>query len=105
MDAVSAFNKNRWEALARAGSLFSRPWLALEVETALSRVDPWGELGSVRDKEVLCLAGGGGQQSAAFGVAGARVSVLDIAEGQLERDRQAARHYGYHVDTVQGDMR
>ena len=35
----------------------------------------------------------------------ARVSVLDIAEGQLARDREAASHYGYDVSTIQGDMR
>ena len=75
MDAIYKFNRDRWEALARAGSLFSRPWLDLRAETALARVDPWGDLGSVRDRDVLCLAGGGGKQSAAFGVAGARVTV------------------------------
>jgi SAM-dependent methyltransferase len=105
VDDVSAFNKDRWEALAQARSLFSRPWLDLDAETAPQRIDPWGHLGSVRGKDVLCLAGGGGQQSAAFAVAGARVSVLDIAAGQLARDREAARHYGYDISAIQGDMR
>ena len=53
----------------------------------------------------LCLAGGGGQQSAAFALLGARVTVFDLAEAQLERDRRAAAHYGLAVRTVQGDMR
>jgi SAM-dependent methyltransferase len=105
VDDASAFNRERWEALARAGALFCRPWLDLDAATALRRVDPWGHLGDVRGKDVLCLAGGGGQQSAAFVVAGARVVVFDLAEGQLARDREAARHYGYDVATVQGDMR
>jgi len=56
-------------------------------------------------KDVLCLAGGGSQQSVAFGLLGCRVSVLDISEAQLARDRMAAQHYGYDVVTVQGDMR
>jgi ubiquinone/menaquinone biosynthesis C-methylase UbiE len=56
-------------------------------------------------KDVLCLAGGGGQQSVAFGLLGCRVTVLDISEAQLARDRMAAEHYGYDVVTVQGDMR
>jgi SAM-dependent methyltransferase len=60
-------------------------------------------LTEVKDKEVLCLASGGGQQSAVFGLLGARVKVLDICEGQLEADRTAARHYGYEVKTVKGD--
>jgi ubiquinone/menaquinone biosynthesis C-methylase UbiE len=105
MDPVYAFNKDRWDALAKVRSLFSRPWLDLDEGRALARLDPSGHLGGVRDKDVLCLAGGGGQQSAAFAVAGARVSVLDISERQLELDRAAARHYGRAVATIQGDMR
>ena len=31
--------------------------------------------------------------------------MLDIAEGQLQRDIEAARHYGYAVQVFQGDMR
>jgi SAM-dependent methyltransferase len=56
-------------------------------------------------KDVLCLANGGGQQSVAFSMLGYRVSVLDLSELQLERDRAAAEHYGYEVATVHGDMR
>ncbi len=56
-------------------------------------------------KDVLCLANGGGQQSVAFSMLGCRVSVLDLSELQLERDRLAAEHYGYDVTTVHGDMR
>ncbi|HEX5417917.1 MAG TPA: class I SAM-dependent methyltransferase, partial [Chloroflexota bacterium] len=48
---------------------------------------------------------GGGQQSAVSGVLGARVTVLDLSEGQLQRDQEAARHYGYEVQTEAGDMR
>ncbi len=83
----------------------SRPWLDLDEERALASIDPFGQLGDVRDRDVLCLAGGGGQQTAAFAVAGARVAVLDISEGQLRQNRVAARHYGYQISTVQGDMR
>jgi SAM-dependent methyltransferase len=57
------------------------------------------------DKTVLCLASGGGQQSAFFGIVGAKVTVFDIADGQLEQDRMAAEHYSYPVKTVRGDMR
>jgi ubiquinone/menaquinone biosynthesis C-methylase UbiE len=105
MDDVSAYNRERWAALVQARALFTRPWLELDPASALERVDPWGELGDVRGKDVLCLASGGGQQSAAFALAGARVTVLDLAEGQLARDRETAVHYGYEVTTVLGDMR
>jgi SAM-dependent methyltransferase len=56
-------------------------------------------------RDVLCLASGGGQQSAVYGLLGARVTVLDLTPGQLQHDRTAAEHYGYEVTTIQGDMR
>jgi len=68
-------------------------------------INPPSVLRGVSGKRVLCLASGGGQQSAFFGILGAHVTVLDIADSQLEQDRTAARHYGYPVKTVRGDMR
>ena len=59
----------------------------------------------VEGEEVLCLAGGGGQQSVTFSLLGARVTVFDLAPEQLDRDEIAARHYGYEVTTIQGDIR
>jgi SAM-dependent methyltransferase len=105
MDEVYRYNKERWESLVQARALWTRPWLDLDPGNAIERVDPWGYLGDVRGKHVLCLAGGGGRQSTAFALAGARVTVLDLADGQLTGDREAAAHYGYEVTTVQGDMR
>ncbi len=105
MDDIARYNKARWEALADAGVIFSRPWLELDPLTARSLVDPHGLMGELRGKSVLCLAAGGGQQSAAFGLLGARVTVLDLSATQLHRDQEAAAHYGFHIDTVQGDMR
>ncbi len=105
MDEVAQYNRDRWEALVQARALFTRPWLDLDTQTAHERVDPWGYLGDVKGKDVLVLAGGGGQQSVAFALLGARVCVLDLSEGQLARDREAAAHHGVAVQTVQGDMR
>jgi SAM-dependent methyltransferase len=91
--------------MARANQLFTRPWLDLTPGAARERVDPWGLLGDWAGKDVLCLAGGGGQQSAAFALTGARVTVFDLSEDQLERDREVARHHALAVRTVRGDMR
>lgn len=104
MDEVSRYNTARWEALVQANALFTRPHLDLDRESA-RRVDPDGRLGDLSGKEVLLLAGGGGQQSAAFALLGARVTVLDLSTGQLERDQLAAAHYGVEIRTLQGDMR
>jgi len=105
LDKLASYNKERWEALAQAGIEFSRPALDLDGPSAREMVDPHGLMGNVAGADVLCLASGGGQQSAAFGLLGARITVFDLSDTQLERDRQAAAHYGLQVRTVQGDMR
>jgi trk system potassium uptake protein TrkH len=79
----------------------SASWPCMEREEAPEGV----LLKHARDRDVLCLASGGGRQSAEAGLLGARVAVLDLCAGQLEADRRAAGHYGYEVRTVQGDMR
>ena len=105
MDEITRYNQERWEALANANIEYSRPMLNLTRDTARTEIDPFGVMGPAEGKRVLCLASGGGQQSAAFGLLGAQVTVLDFSATQLERDRQAAAHYGLQVETIQGDMR
>lgn len=57
------------------------------------------EYADIKGKKVLCLASGGGQQSAMFSLLGADVTVVDITQGQLDADIKAANHYGYTVKT------
>lgn len=104
-DDIARTNQERWEALARANVLYSRPHLNLDNARAREEVDREGMMGDVAGKDVLCLASGGGQQSAAFGLLGAHVTVFDLSPTQLERDRLAAQHYGYPLRAVLGDMR
>ena len=105
MDDVSNYNRERWNALVRANALFTRPAFHLDATTARQRIDSEGLLGELAGRRVLCLASGGGQQSAAFALLGAHVTVYDLSDAQLERDREAAVHYGVSIETVQGDMR
>jgi len=105
LDKASELNRQRWEALAQARVEGSRPWLNLTADTAREAVDPEGMMGRVRGKDVLCLAAGGGQQSVAFALLGARVTVVDLAARQLERDCEAAAFYHVDVRTVRCDMR
>jgi SAM-dependent methyltransferase len=95
----------RWNELARAGVAYSRPWLDLTVETARRRVDPEGLAGDLSGKRVLCLAGAGGQQSAAFAMLGAEVTVHDLSDEMLARDREALDHFSLTGLLNQGDMR
>lgn len=105
MDDLAQYNQERWEALAAANVVFSQPWLDLSPDTARALVDPAGLLGDLTGKDVLCLASGGGQQSVAFALLGANVTIVDLAPTQLQRDQAAAAHYGLAIRTLQADMR
>ena len=103
MGDLAQHTRERWNGLAAAGVQYSRPWLDLDQATARARVDPLGLLGDLAGKRVLCLAAGGGQQSAAFGMLGADVTVFDLSDEMLARDREAAEHYGLKPRLIQGD--
>ncbi|MFX1253174.1 MAG: class I SAM-dependent methyltransferase [Promethearchaeota archaeon] len=118
-DEIARINKRHWEKMVNEGCGFTRPWLNLDVNNikkyVKGQLDPVPEpllviypaniLIDLEDKKVLCLAAGGGQQSAFFSLLGAHVTVVDLAEGQLKGDQKAANHYGYEINTIQGDMR
>ncbi len=108
MDEIGAANHELWEREVREGCGYCVPWLDLDRETPLDSAPglyPAELFAEVAGRRVLCLAAGGGQQSAVFGILGADVTVVDFVEGQLEGDRIAAKHYGYEVATVRCDMR
>jgi len=58
----------------------------------------------VRNKKLLGLASGGGQQMPIFAALGAKVTVLDYSDKQLEAEKMVAEREGYIVDIVKGDM-
>jgi len=118
-DEVTTINERHWERMVKEGCGYTIPWLELdrnviqqyargELDTIPDMLDwmtPPDILADVEGKDVLCLASGGGQQSAIFGVLGAKVIVVDISDGQLEGDRKAGDHYGYGITTIHADMR
>jgi len=120
LDDIARMNQADWDRNVTEGERNTVPHLDLDADAyrdyAAGRSTAWpcttpeetpeGIL--LRDapgKDVLCLASGGGSQSAELGLLGARVTVLDLCAGQLEADRRAAAHYGHDVRTGQGDMR
>lgn len=105
MDELARYNQERWEELAGANVLYSRPLLDLNQQSAHEQLDPYGVMGEIKGKDVLCLASGGGQQSVAAALLGANVTVVDLSPTQLQRDREAALHYNLQVNTSLGDMR
>jgi SAM-dependent methyltransferase len=118
-DEIETANKQHWETMVKQRCEFTQPWLNLkrpliwqyaqgELTSApepLAKMYPACVLTNVAGKDVLCLASGGGQQSAVFALLDARVTVVDLAEGQLAGDTQAAAYYGYQVTTIRADMR
>lgn len=119
IDEIAAANQRHWEQEVSKGGGFTLPWLDLDaalvrqyargelasVPESLYQVYPANVLVDVASKDVLCLAAGGGQQSAVFGLLGARVTAIDFSAGQLAGDQAAAAHYGYPITTIQADMR
>ena len=105
MDDIAQYNIQRWDAMVRARAVFTRPYLDLTPDSAQALLDPDSQIGEIAGKQVLCLASGGGQQSAAFALLGAEVTVFDLSPAQLQRDLEAAAHYQLAIKTEQGDMR
>ena len=54
--------------------------------------------------KLLGLACGGGQQMPLFAAAGAKCTVLDYSERQLESERMVSAREGYEIDIVRADM-
>ncbi|MCB8979243.1 MAG: class I SAM-dependent methyltransferase [Ardenticatenaceae bacterium] len=119
MDKIASANQQLWENEVQKGGGYTQPWLNLDhatlqqlaagesisTEVPLYELFPTDLLQDVAGKDVLCLAAGGGQQTAVFGLLGATVTVVDLTRGQLDGDERAAAHYGYPITTVQADMR
>jgi len=61
-------------------------------------------MGNIVNKNVLCLASGGGQQGPILAAAGANVTVFDNSDKQLEQDDKAALNYNLNIKTIKGNM-
>jgi len=85
--APAAANREAWDRLA-ADPRFAGAADPLGDPTAA--LDDWLRAEGVRGKTVLCLGAGGGRQGPLFAAAGARVTVVDFSERQLDHDRREA---------------
>lgn len=103
--AALAQNRRAWDELVRAKQALTRPASDAEFTDPLSVVDGCGWLGGdIRGKRVLCLAAGGGRQSALYAAAGGDVTVVDLSPAMLELDRQVAQERGLTVRTIEASM-
>ena len=111
---IVAFNKDAWDKVAAEGDRYYRAMTAEQIQAARDgdwriRITPtkpvpesW--LQPLQNRNVLLLAGGGGQQSPILAALGAKVTVFDLSEKQLARDIEIANREGYEIQTASGDM-
>lgn len=55
-------------------------------------------------KKILCLAGAGGLQAPLLASAGAKVTVLDISNKMLDKDREIAKNENLQIEIIKGNM-
>ena len=104
-DAVNEHNARAWDALAKRQAALAKPASDADFQNPLQAVDPRGWLGtSIAGLKVLCLAAGGGRQSALYAAAGARVTVVDISSEMLALDRQVAAERSLDIRVIQASM-
>lgn len=60
--------------------------------------------GEMKGTRILGLASGGGQQMPIFAALGAKCTVMDYSEKQLQREKEVAEREGYEIEIVRADM-
>jgi SAM-dependent methyltransferase len=114
-DEVRRYNARAWDKAVERASRWTTPVPPEEIAAARRGVwqivltptqpVPRAWFPPLAGADVLCLAGGGGQQGPILAAAGARVTVFDNSPQQLAQDRFVARRDGLDLHTVEGDMR
>lgn len=61
-------------------------------------------LGELKDKTLLGLASGGGQQMPIFTALGAKCTVIDYSKKQIESEFLVAKRENYEIIAIQGDI-
>ena len=103
--AAREHNRRAWDALVARRQRFTRPARDKDVADAeaLVAANEWLD-GSIAGRRLLCLAGGGGRQSAFYAAAGAMVTVVDLSPEMLALDRQVAQERGLNIRVVEASI-
>ena len=100
-----SINRSAWDDRVRDHGRHTRVVKTEHLRDPLPVLDPEGWFGgSLRGRAVLCLAAGGGLQSALCAAAGADVTVVDLSPEMLRRDEDIARSHGLRVRILEADM-
>ena len=107
-------NRAAWNTQVEQGDQWTRPVDAATVTRARAgdwsvvltptRAVPREWFPNLEGADLLGLASAGGQQGPIFAAAGARVTVYDLSERQLQQDRTVAQRENLKIETVQGRM-
>ncbi|MEM7079497.1 MAG: class I SAM-dependent methyltransferase [Pseudomonadota bacterium] len=89
-DAVERARNGAWEVQLAGRSPVPHHW--------------FGKDGQIRDRDILCLAAGGGQQAPLLSAAGARVTAMELSDAMLAKDREVARRHDLPLRCEQGSM-
>jgi SAM-dependent methyltransferase len=113
-DDILDYNRRAWDRQVDRGNRWTVPVSPEEVARARrgnwsivltpTRPVPADWFPPLEGREVLCLAGGGGQQGPILAAAGANVTVLDNSPRQLGQDRLVAAREGLELAMAEGDM-
>ncbi len=99
-----ASNRSAWAEIADEESIRRAREGSPDIRVTISRNVPLSWVGDLRGKRILTLGGGGGQQTPILAAAGADVTVVDISDQMIARDREALGRYGLKAALIQGDM-
>lgn len=81
---------------ARSGNLMLNLGINIDV--------PKTWIADIKGKDVLCLAGAGGLQAPLLASSGANVTVIDISDKMLDKDKQMSRKYDLNIKMEHGNM-
>lgn len=111
----SALNRIAWDKIAKRNSNKQLPNKQLIQQAKIGRpeiyVTPETPIpfswypNQFQDKCILCLAAGGGEQGPLLALTGAKVTVYDISDEQLQKDISFAQQLETSLQINVGDMR
>ena len=93
-----------WSACATPQQLQQARKGRLELMFGSDQVIPPEWLGDLNGKKALCLAGAGGLQAPLLACAGAEVTVLDLSERMLDKDREITAQENLAIIIEHGNM-
>lgn len=107
---VNEFNRTAWNLNSKMNIRWSTPVSEDEVKNAkLGDYEinlgpfkklPSSEIQDYRNKRVLLLAGGGGQQGPILAAAGFDITIVDISDEQITKDKLVANNFNLDLKTI-----